>query len=802
MDETEEERRRRELEDEAEGRAIAGIDDGTARLEPVEISARPEAFRDESERLVREEAEPALSGLSSEQPIPAPAPGSQYLPPELRGATSSSVSPTFRMPPVDMHTLEGERRPGNIDLHNRPIVHNDDDSFSTVRSASFGTDEGEVLLPTVSDDGAVMSDADAFGEYERSGRHLGVYDTPEDATRAAGRLHDSQAEEYGPQARLESGAEEPAASPEGDAADDAALASLAGEEEPGAFEVDPITSAPIPPEEAPSSPAAPQPLAPSSPPAPPQPLAPSSDADAAALDSLAGEEPAAVAPEGTQEEQADAAALDSLAGVSKPKPAAAPYEGPMIPDEGDIGEARARDAVGGVLGGIANAFRVAGGVAPVRGGERRTAQVLAQRERMLGEKRTTTAAQERRDATEAQRTRQAAQDARADRQLDMREAQATQASELAARRAGTQETLAQDRVATSSLARQRAEREQARDSLLDEREGPVAEEWQRLLGVRLAGLPASQRTAIEERMGGDAGIRQLTGREIQRYLEHGVLPEPPRMRGTGGGGAAPLRTPAGEPMTFDQFAEVYAQRTGGTREAARLVWDNPASRREFVGNLANVPTAAPAAQTRDFVGFTRDTGLTPLGTGQLADMRNAQASLGALDQMVQQLLESGQRIGAMERAGAAAGAIDRATADYLQAHEQATGLLRTIGNYGVPSDRELARMEALAPTLSSAAGIMSAQNMYRSLGSTMRRSFDARMGELGYRRDGAAGGASGGTRPGAAPGRGRRLRMTRPGGAPPVERSEQWLRDHGVIDAEGNLTELARETGVGVEGIR
>jgi hypothetical protein len=87
--------------------------------------------------------------------------------------------------------------PGNIDLKNRPRVKNADGSISTVRSMGVNVDGQEVLIPTVSEDGRIMTDDEAVAQYKRTGRHLGKFRTPEDSTAYAERLHNDQAKLIG-----------------------------------------------------------------------------------------------------------------------------------------------------------------------------------------------------------------------------------------------------------------------------------------------------------------------------------------------------------------------------------------------------------------------------------------------------------------------------------------------------------------------------------------------------------------------------------------------------------------------------
>jgi diguanylate cyclase (GGDEF)-like protein len=82
---------------------------------------------------------------------------------------------------------------GNVDLTNRPRVTNPDRSTSTVRSMSFEQDGREILVPTVSDDGRIMSNDEAIQQYRKTGKHLGIFRDVASANAYAKSLHEQQA---------------------------------------------------------------------------------------------------------------------------------------------------------------------------------------------------------------------------------------------------------------------------------------------------------------------------------------------------------------------------------------------------------------------------------------------------------------------------------------------------------------------------------------------------------------------------------------------------------------------------------
>ena len=101
---------------------------------------------------------------------------------------------------VEKYAEGGPVTPGNLDLHNRPVVHNPDGSISTVRSITVGFGDKTYVLPTVVG-GKVVSNQEAIDHFKQTGEHLGVFGKPEDADAYAQRLHEDQAKEYEGKAR-------------------------------------------------------------------------------------------------------------------------------------------------------------------------------------------------------------------------------------------------------------------------------------------------------------------------------------------------------------------------------------------------------------------------------------------------------------------------------------------------------------------------------------------------------------------------------------------------------------------------
>lgn len=81
---------------------------------------------------------------------------------------------------------------GNIDVRNLPSVPNPEaGGSSTVWSMSFGTPEGEVLIPRVKN-GQILSEDQAVAEYYKTGEHLGKFPTVPIAEQYAQQLHIQQ----------------------------------------------------------------------------------------------------------------------------------------------------------------------------------------------------------------------------------------------------------------------------------------------------------------------------------------------------------------------------------------------------------------------------------------------------------------------------------------------------------------------------------------------------------------------------------------------------------------------------------
>jgi hypothetical protein len=134
------------------------------------------------------------AGAPAAAPAATPPPASQPTPaaPPAR-APAPAPAAALTMPWQPPAPVPGMVEQGNIDLGNRPAVRNPDGSISTVRSIGVNLDGKETLLPTVSDDGRIMSTAEAVRQYRATGQHLGKFTSVAASDQYAQALHESQA---------------------------------------------------------------------------------------------------------------------------------------------------------------------------------------------------------------------------------------------------------------------------------------------------------------------------------------------------------------------------------------------------------------------------------------------------------------------------------------------------------------------------------------------------------------------------------------------------------------------------------
>lgn len=124
------------------------------------------------DRLLREHRGNAERWLGTAQPVQTASVQTIDLPPSQAPQQSDS----FVVPLVPQPIVAG-----NLPLDVRQQVTNPDGTVSTVRTISVGTENGEVLIPTVIN-GEVVSDEEAIAHYRRTGENFGTFTSTEEAT--------------------------------------------------------------------------------------------------------------------------------------------------------------------------------------------------------------------------------------------------------------------------------------------------------------------------------------------------------------------------------------------------------------------------------------------------------------------------------------------------------------------------------------------------------------------------------------------------------------------------------------------
>jgi hypothetical protein len=82
---------------------------------------------------------------------------------------------------------------GNLNPYERRIMHNmpgPEGAISTLRTTILGTDKGYLLLPSVTPDGRLLQNSqEIMDQYRKTGQHLGIFDSAENADAYDRMLH-------------------------------------------------------------------------------------------------------------------------------------------------------------------------------------------------------------------------------------------------------------------------------------------------------------------------------------------------------------------------------------------------------------------------------------------------------------------------------------------------------------------------------------------------------------------------------------------------------------------------------------
>jgi hypothetical protein len=140
------------------------------------------------------EAEPLSGALVNQLLWPDQGMLGQYQQGQLNALAPQSAGSMFDN---SQQTAPGLIDPGNINIHQRPVVHNADGSISTVRSMTFTDDDGStVVVPSVIAGRGIVGPDEALKYYKQTGQHLGRFSNRQDADAYAQALHEQQATEY------------------------------------------------------------------------------------------------------------------------------------------------------------------------------------------------------------------------------------------------------------------------------------------------------------------------------------------------------------------------------------------------------------------------------------------------------------------------------------------------------------------------------------------------------------------------------------------------------------------------------